>query len=117
MNLLPNLVTVGKYGYITCDDGRDACFLCGITNLAHHGEVFAVNNGIYGEVRLHPALVTEFRNFAQVGNGELCGRVRTHVQTLNAEVYRVGTSFESRVKGFARTDGRHYFIVVHHRRL
>ena len=111
MYLLSDTVRITHGSHIRRNDGRDFRRLRRIDNLAHQSQVFPVNNRIDRQITFNPVFLTDRNNLAQIVCREIIGRTRTHVQSFNAEVDRVGTSLNSRHQRFIRTYRRHYFKI------
>ncbi len=112
VHLLPHLAAVHHDGHVGGDDGGDAGLLGGAYYLAHLLEVLAVDDGIYGEVGLDVLLGAGGGDFLQVVDGEGGGRVGSHVELLNAEVYGVRSGIDGGSEAFPRAHGSHYLIFV-----
>ncbi|CDD47439.1 unknown [Bacteroides sp. CAG:875] len=94
MHLLSHLVTVSHHGHISCNDGTDAGFLGRIHNLTHQCNILVVNDGIDGQVTLHPVFLAHLGDFTQIFYSKSARRTRTHVQTLNAEIDGIGSGMK-----------------------
>ena len=71
MHLYTFLTAILHDGNVTSNDGTDLGLFCGINNLVHRLNVFTIDNGINGEVRLYTSGITCRCNLAQVVNGEV----------------------------------------------
>ena len=93
MQLLSNLMTIGKHGNIGGNNRTDLCFLRCITNFAHQGEVLTIDNCVHRQVRFHTMFCGDLGNFMQVVDGEMIGRMSTHIERLYTKINRICTCF------------------------
>ena len=101
VHLLPDVVAVGQDGHVGGDDGRDAGGPGGVADAAHQGQVVLVDDGVDGEVTLHPRCLTAGDDVGQVGHGEAAGGVGPHVEGFDAEIDGVGTGLYGGGQGLA----------------
>ena len=94
VDLHPLLVGVGHGGDVGGDDGRDAGGLCGVDDLVHPHHILGVDDGIDGEVALHPVVTEQGCHLGQVLEREALGGVGPHIEPLDAEVGGIGTTLD-----------------------
>jgi hypothetical protein len=71
------------------------------------GEFLVEEDGVEGEVGLGPAAVALGGDLAQIGDREIVGGTRAHVDLTDAEVHGVGAGAQGGGKGFPRAGGSH----------
>ena len=108
MHLLPYFATINQHCHIRSYHGGNAGLERSITDATHHHHIIVVNNGVHREISLHSPLGAHGGYLAQVGYGETTGRMGTHIETLDAEIHRIGTGFQGCRQTLARTDGCHH---------
>ena len=113
MHLHALLAAVGHHGDVAGYDSRYLGLNGGIDNLVHQRDVLAVDDGVYGQVRLHAVLLARGGDLAQVVDGEVVGGVRAHVQLLDAEIHAAGARLECCSQRVAAAYGCHDFKVFH----
>ena len=91
MHLKTNLTAVLHHSHITGNYGRYTGFQCRIQNLAHHGQVLAIDNRIDGKITLDTTMAAFAGNVLEVIYGESAGGMGTHIQMLNTKIYAVRT--------------------------
>ena len=94
MHFLSHLIAIAHHSHITGDDCRDASLLGSIDDFLHRGNVVVIDDGIDSEIGLDAMLIASSSNLTQVVDGEMIGRVRTHVQLADAEIDRVCSSLD-----------------------
>ena len=94
MHLHTLLSAISHHSNVAGYDGRDVSLNSCINNLVHQGDVLTVNNSVHRQVTLHPMFLTGSGNLSQVVDGEVVGRVRTHVQLLHSEIHRCSPRFQ-----------------------
>ena len=94
VHLLPHPITIGHHRHIRSDDGGDASLVGRIDDLVHQGDVLAVDDGIHRQITLDAMFIALTGNVAQVIDGERRGRVRPHIQFLDAKVDTVSPSLD-----------------------
>ena len=75
VNLHATLAAIGHDGNVAGNDSRDMCLDGSIDNLVHQCDILAIDNGVDGEVALHPMLLASSSNLAQIVNREMIGRM------------------------------------------
>ena len=111
MHLLPDTVRIVHGRHISRNDCRDFRLLRRVDNLAHQRQVLAIYNSINGQIAFNTMLTADRNDLAQVVRRKVIGRARTHIQSFNTEINRIGSSLDSRHQRFVRTDRSHYFKI------
>ena len=109
VHLYPTLAAIYHYGHVRGYHGGDVSLGSSINNLMHGVDVFTIDNGVDGEVRLHAMLLTGGGNLFQIVYGEGVGRVRPHIELADTEINRVGTRLYGSSQAFTRAHRCHYF--------
>ena len=104
--------TILHDGHVTGDDGRNTGLAGRIDDVVHLRDVLAIDDSVHRQVRLHAMLTADGRNITEVVDGKCRRRPSTHVQFLDAEVDRVGTSLYGCHECVAATHGGHDFKVL-----
>ena len=105
-------LAIVHHRYVACYHGGDSRFHGGIYNLAHGRQVLIVNDRVDGEIGLDAVLRASLGYFPQVRDVEMVGRMGTHIQLSNAEIYRVGSSLYGRGQRLLASHGSHYLESV-----
>ena len=113
MHLLPHPIAIGHHRHVGGNDGRDAGLSGCIDDLVHQRDVLAIDDGIDSKITLDAVFVALTGNIAQVVDGERRGRVRPHVQFLNAEIDAASPSLDGCSQRLARADRSHDFKVFY----
>ena len=111
MHLLSDAVGIVHSCHIGRNDRWNFRLLRRIDNLAHQRQVFPINNRIDGQIALNTVLTTKRNDLAQIVCRKVIGRARTHIQSFDTEIDRIGSPVDSRHQWFVRTDRRHYFKI------
>ena len=107
------LPAVCHHGNVAGNDRRYLRLHSGIHYLVHRVDILAVDNGVHRQIRLHTRCITLGGNIAQIVDGKVVGRVRTHVQLLHAKIHRVSACLQCRSQGVATPHGCHDFIILY----
>ena len=111
MHLLPHTAAVGHHGHIGGDDGGDAGLVGGIHDGVHGSDVLTIDDGVHGEVGLDVVATACLSDEPQVVDGEGVGRVGTHIELADTEVYTVGTCLDGGLQTLVRAYGCHDLII------
>ena len=109
------VVGVGYNRQVRGDDGIDTHGLCLIYNLVHRLHLIIIDDGIDREVGFNTRSVGNLDNLLQVGLGEVCSRGGAHIESANAEIYRVGTGIYRSVERLVTPyRGHNLYICAFH---
>ena len=114
VDFLPNLTAIKHHRHIAGNDSTDASLVGSIQNPAHQLQILTIDNGVHRQVTLNPETARLLGNTAQIVDGKRAGRVRTHVQVLNAKVNTVGTCTNSSRQALGRAHRGHDFKIFPH---
>ena len=111
VHLYAYLATILHHRHIRCDDGCDVGLLGGIHNLVHQLDVLTIDDGVHRQIRLHILRLTLGCDVSQIVYGEMVGRVRTHIQLLNAEIDASCPCLEGCSQRLSTTHRSHNFVI------
>ena len=110
--LYARLPAIHHHRHVAGDDGGDAGGLGGIDDAVHRLDIFAVDDGIHRQIGLDALCLARPGNLLEVVDGEVVGRVGTHIQLPDAEVHGVGSGMDGGCQRLAGADRCHYLEFV-----
>ena len=115
MHLHTYLTAIHYRSHVRSDDRVHARRLRRIQCLVRRFNVFLIKDNVQCQVRLDAILPAYSDNLRQIIRLEIIGRMRTHIQIADPEIYRVSTTLNGCHQTFKITRRRHYlqFLLFH----
>ena len=109
MDLQADLAGIQDAGHVGGDDGVHAGFLRQVQHAAGLVEFLAVQGDIQGEIGFEPIGAADAHHLREVLRLEIVGGVGAHVQVADAEIDRIGASFDGGGEAFEAPRRGHDF--------
>ena len=111
VHFLSDAAAVGHHGDVAGDDGGNARLMGSIYDGVHVVDVFAIDDGIDGEVGLDAMCLALGSDMLEVVDGKGVGGVGTHIELPDAEIHGIGASLYGGRERLPRPHGSHHLEI------